>query len=359
MVEFVLAVLLLELTPGPNMAYLGALAVARGRATGLYATLGVALGLSVHALVTAFGAGALIQHYPWLYEILRWTGVTYLLYLSWEGWQTQPDHGPERLSLLSNAGPLLLRGFLSNVFNPKSILFFVSVVPSFVRSGPGDATLSLQMTSLGIVYVGVATAVHASIVILAGELGPWLVQGPRQRMVRRSLSIALALVAFWLMWTNKTIEPRRIGGAECWLLGRKFDIAQSSRRPSSRQSLSSSPLQRAAMRHHSIPGTTLFDGSLAAKGLPLNRMCFSFNNAENRAAFLRDEDGYCRKYGLTDEQREAVRERNVLKLIAAGGNIYYLAKLAGIFGLSVQDIGAQQTRMSVDQFKAKLAAAGR
>jgi len=113
------------------------------------------------------------------------------------------------------------------------------------------------------------------------------------------------------------------------------------------------------MRHHSIPGTTLFDGGLAAKGLALNRMCFSFNSAENRAAFLRDEDDYCRKYGLDAEQREAVRERNVLKLIAAGGNIYYLAKLAGIFGLSVQDIGAQQTGMSVDQFKAKLAEAGR
>jgi len=185
------------------MAYLATLAVARGRAAGLYATLGVALGLSVHALVTAFGAGALIQQYPWLYEILRWIGVAYLLFLSWEGWQTERDHGPEQLGLRSNAAPLLLRGFLSNVFNPKSILFFVSVVPSFIRSGPNDAGLSLQMTSLGIVYVGVATAVHASIVILSGELGPWLVQGPRQRMVRRCLSIALALVACWLIWTTK------------------------------------------------------------------------------------------------------------------------------------------------------------
>jgi protocatechuate 4,5-dioxygenase alpha chain len=113
------------------------------------------------------------------------------------------------------------------------------------------------------------------------------------------------------------------------------------------------------MRHHNIPGTVLFDGEQAMKGLALNRMCFSFNSAENRAAFLRDEDAYCRKYGLTPEQREAVRERNVLKLIAAGGNVYYLAKLAGIFGLNVQDIGAQQTGMSVDAFKAKLAAAGR
>jgi protocatechuate 4,5-dioxygenase alpha chain len=113
------------------------------------------------------------------------------------------------------------------------------------------------------------------------------------------------------------------------------------------------------MRHHNIPGTTLFDGDQAQRGIALNRMCFSFNSAENRAAFLKDEDGYCAKFELTAEQREAVRERNVTKLIAAGGNIYYLAKLAGIFGLGVQDIGAQQTGMSVDAFKAKLAAAGR
>jgi protocatechuate 4,5-dioxygenase alpha chain len=110
---------------------------------------------------------------------------------------------------------------------------------------------------------------------------------------------------------------------------------------------------------HAIPGTILFDGVQAQKGYALNRMCFSFNSAENRAAFLADEDAYCRKYGLTEEQRAAVRERNILKLIAAGGNIYYLAKLAGIFGLNVQDIGAQQTGMTVEEFKAKLAAAGR
>jgi protocatechuate 4,5-dioxygenase alpha chain len=108
-----------------------------------------------------------------------------------------------------------------------------------------------------------------------------------------------------------------------------------------------------------IPGTIVFDGTLAQKGLALNKMCFSFNDAENRAAFLRDEDGYCDKYGLTAEQRAAVKHRDVLEMIAAGGNVYYLAKLAGIFGLNVQDLGAQQTGMTVEAFKAKLAAAGR
>jgi len=107
-----------------------------------------------------------------------------------------------------------------------------------------------------------------------------------------------------------------------------------------------------------IPGTTMFDGEQAQKGLALNRMCYSFNSAANRASFVRDEDGYCRKFGLTAQQRAAVKDRNVLAMIAAGGNVYYLAKLAGIFGLNVQDIGAQQTGTTVDEFKAKLAAAG-
>jgi protocatechuate 4,5-dioxygenase, alpha chain len=108
-----------------------------------------------------------------------------------------------------------------------------------------------------------------------------------------------------------------------------------------------------------IPGTTIFDGTQAQRGLALNRMCFSFNSSENRAAFLADEKAYCDKYGLTEEQRAAVKARNVLAMIEVGGNVYYLAKLAGIFGLNVQDIGAQQTGMSVEAFKAKLRDAGR
>ena len=104
----------------------------------------------------------------------------------------------------------------------------------------------------------------------------------------------------------------------------------------------------------SIPGTIVFDGDQAMKGYALNRMCFSFNSAKNRDEFKRDEDSYCTKYGLNDEQRAAIKHRNVLELLAAGGNIYYLAKFAGIFGLNVQDIGAQQTGMSVEEFKRML-----
>lgn len=105
-----------------------------------------------------------------------------------------------------------------------------------------------------------------------------------------------------------------------------------------------------------IPGTTLFDGTQARKGYALNKMCYSFNSAENRAEFQKDEHAYCERYGLNGEQQRAIRARDVLGLIAAGGNVYYLAKFAGILGLDVQDLGALQTGMTKDEFKAKLQA---
>jgi protocatechuate 4,5-dioxygenase alpha chain len=107
-----------------------------------------------------------------------------------------------------------------------------------------------------------------------------------------------------------------------------------------------------------IPGTTPFDGEQARKGYALNKMCFSFNSADNRNAFKADEEAYMRQYGLNEQQAAAIRARNVLQLIEAGGNAYYLAKFAGIFGLDMQDIGAQQTGLTKDEFKARLVASG-
>jgi protocatechuate 4,5-dioxygenase, alpha chain len=105
---------------------------------------------------------------------------------------------------------------------------------------------------------------------------------------------------------------------------------------------------------HKIFGTTPFDGVMAQRGYALNKMCFSFNDAANRAAFKADEEAYMRAYGLNDEQARAIRARDVLGLIAAGGNVYYLAKFAGILGLDVQDLGAAQTGMTKQAFKRRL-----
>ncbi len=110
--------------------------------------------------------------------------------------------------------------------------------------------------------------------------------------------------------------------------------------------------------HGHIEGTTLFDGEQAMKGYALNKMCYSFNRAQAREQYLVDPEAYYESFGLNEAQKQACRDKNVLAMIAAGGNIYYLAKFAGIFKLDVQDIGAQQTGMTKQAFKEKLVRAG-
>lgn len=111
-------------------------------------------------------------------------------------------------------------------------------------------------------------------------------------------------------------------------------------------------MDRPGFDHHThIPGTTVFDGRQAMKGYDLNKMCFSFNKAANREAFKQDPEAYMTDYKLTEAQKDAIRSRNILAMIEEGGNIYYLAKLAGIFQLSVQDVGGLQTGRTTEEFK--------
>jgi len=197
-VEFVVAVLLLELTPGPNMAYLAALSLTRGRRAALAGVVGVALGLVTHAVLSALGMGALVADSPLVYEVLRWAGVAFMLFLAWEGWQGAQDSGADETATASPA-QLLLRGFITNVLNPKSILFFVAVVPGFLTA---QSNATARLAVLGALYVGIATAVHIAIVLLAAELRPWLLKGPRSLWVRRGLSLLLAGAAAWLAFTS-------------------------------------------------------------------------------------------------------------------------------------------------------------
>ena len=106
-----------------------------------------------------------------------------------------------------------------------------------------------------------------------------------------------------------------------------------------------------------IPGTYILSGSNAGEGYALNKMCFSFNDAANRAAFTNDQAAYCRKFGLSEAQIAAIQARDLIGLQRLGGSIYYLGKYAGLLGLDVQDWGAMQTGLSKADFTAMLYAA--
>jgi len=108
-----------------------------------------------------------------------------------------------------------------------------------------------------------------------------------------------------------------------------------------------------------VPGTVLFDGPMATKGYALNKMCYSLNNADAREAFKADEAGYCDKFGLSEAQKEALIKRDLNELLRLGGSVYYLAKLAGLLGLNMQDIGGMQTGRTREEFQAYLDSQGR
>jgi len=105
--------------------------------------------------------------------------------------------------------------------------------------------------------------------------------------------------------------------------------------------------------------TPVFDGRAAQRGYALNAMCYSFNSAANRDRFKADPEAYFDAYGLDEVQRGAVGRRDIAAMIRAGGCPYYLLKLSNLLGMDVQDVGAQQTGLTRDQFVARLHAAAR
>jgi threonine/homoserine/homoserine lactone efflux protein len=176
------------------MAYLAVLSAERGRMAGLFAVAGVALGLAVLGAMATVGVGEFIAGQPWLYETLRWAGILYLLYLAYDAWadaQRPLDVlDPKQLGWRS-----FRRGLVNNVLNPKAALFYITVMPSFVT--PGQPALE-QAVLFGAIYVVVATAIHAGVVLLASSIQPLLTQAASRRIMGGIFAALLVAVAVWV-----------------------------------------------------------------------------------------------------------------------------------------------------------------
>lgn len=108
-----------------------------------------------------------------------------------------------------------------------------------------------------------------------------------------------------------------------------------------------------------IPGTIVFDGRRARRGYPLNKFLMSLNRPENREAFRADEGAYLDRFPLDAEQRAAVLERQWLRLLEVGGNVYYTYKLAACDGMTFQDLAGEHTGMSPEDFAEMMLSGGR
>jgi len=191
-VEFLIAAIVMEITPGPNMTWLALLSAREGRMAGLTAVAGITTGLTLLALIAATGAAALINTYPAVYEALRWGGVLFLLYLAWEAWVGEKQKVNADLT-----GRHFRRGLIVNMLNPKAAAVFIVMIPSF--AGIGQATLQVAMT---VAYLCIASLAHALIVVFAGSFQNALSDPRRELLVRRIFAITLVGIAAWFALTS-------------------------------------------------------------------------------------------------------------------------------------------------------------
>lgn len=196
---FLLTCAVIELTPGPNMAYLAVLSASDGRRAGFAATLGIALGLLIVGIAAALGVAALISSSDLAYQTLRILGIGYLLYLAWDGWRAETETSAGKMEGPTATMKFFKRGLIVNLLNPKAAVFYVAILPGFITAG----AVTTQALTLTITYVALATAIHAIIVLLAGTAQKFL-QDTRKRLIaRRALSVALALIALWFAWDTR------------------------------------------------------------------------------------------------------------------------------------------------------------
>jgi len=198
---FAVTCVIIEVTPGPNMAWLAALSLSRGWRTGLSAVAGVALGLSVYGIAAALGVAAIIENSPVLYQALRWGGVAYLLWLAWDAWFTADEITATNVSDANHErASAFRRGLITNLLNPKAAVFYIAMLPEFVTVSAGNVVT--QTLTLSGVYVAIATAIHALIVLLASSVRGLVARSGRMEAVRRVLALGLVGVAVWLAWAT-------------------------------------------------------------------------------------------------------------------------------------------------------------
>lgn len=167
LLAFLVAALALFVTPGPNMMFTIASGAAGGSQAGLAAAAGIALGTLVHVLIAAAGLGALILAEPAAYQAIRWAGVVYLTIVAIQMWRAEPIMQQRRGRAAMNRA--FSRGFVTNLLNPKVILFIMAFLPQF--TDPSLGLVWKQIVVLGAVLALTGLVVDALCGLFAGWLG--------------------------------------------------------------------------------------------------------------------------------------------------------------------------------------------
>jgi threonine/homoserine/homoserine lactone efflux protein len=200
LLAFAAAATVLALTPGPDMAYVAARTLAGGRSQGMAAAFGVLAGIFVHTIFAAVGLSSLFQHSQLAFDIVKYCGAAYLVWLAIRMWRESGTAEAARVGMPSGLGRVFSEGMLTNLLNPKVALFFLALLPQFVTVHKGG--VASQMIVLGSTMIAIGVVVLLAVVFMtasagiavrgSARIGPWLRRLAAVLFVGLAFRLALA-----------------------------------------------------------------------------------------------------------------------------------------------------------------------
>jgi threonine/homoserine/homoserine lactone efflux protein len=180
---FIITAVTLNLYPGPDTLYILSRSTTQGRAAGIASALGISSGCVIHALLGALGLAAAVMASATAYQMIKWAGAAYLVYLGltmiWSRPEGAAHAGPKRQS----PGRIYVQGVITCVLNPKVALFFLALIPQFIA--PGAAHPGLSFLALGLTFVATSTIWSLVLAVAAGALHRRLTDGSGAVRLRR------------------------------------------------------------------------------------------------------------------------------------------------------------------------------
>lgn len=199
---FLAASLILLITPGPDIAFIVATGVSEGRRSALWASAGISFAMFAHSIFAAAGIATIVAASPLAFDVVRFGGAAYLLFLAYKSLRSKP-FVPSTQVTARSALENFRRGFLTNLLNPKAILFTGVFLPQF--ASPSYGPLFQQIVGLGAVLAFFGQLFQATLSIASGSLGRWLLSSPRRQLVLERLMgvVFLGLAARLLVMERK------------------------------------------------------------------------------------------------------------------------------------------------------------
>ena len=204
LIAFALASAVIMLLPGPANFFILAQGTVHGRQHALRCVLGVEIASAIRVLMTAGGLSALLVSSEIAFAVIRWTGITYLLYLALHALRSEPSPALEEgATLPAGAARAVGKGLFVGLGNPKTLIFFISFVPQFIHAGRGSYLE--QVLVLGGIYWAMGATWDVTLAWASGSFGTWLHKRPRlQSAQQRVEGLVYLTLAGWSIATGES-----------------------------------------------------------------------------------------------------------------------------------------------------------